>query len=294
MRPADGLDTRCHYCGCLLTYSAAPLRKSLATREQQRAIFEAASPDAEAVRDQLAAFGHRTVWIISYRCPGCGMLGSHVGTTYSRPEAEAIAAAQNARAQSREAVREAADWRQEVSRRAENDARCFARLFSTRFPEWAPHLRLVMPEGDSAGADERDLEWDCALIARIHSANPRVEAALVVRVLCRQVRVCWGDFWHTHLFAEGTGSADPEHLHRAISEIEALCTETIITCAGYRNGALVSGYITHPGGDPSLPWNVLDPGHPACAHQVVLRSWRGTYDRVLSLSPECLPSSGET
>lgn len=140
------MDERCPSCGCVLKYRAHSMRISLATLAQQRAIVEEARAreDDGFVRERLDAHGYREAWVLSYACPGCGRLGSHCGTEYSQKEAETRAERQNEAAARPEATtREAADWKGEARRRAEADARRFADLLLSRFPEWAPYVRFI-------------------------------------------------------------------------------------------------------------------------------------------------------
>lgn len=275
----ESIIARCDYCGCVLKSRAQRSRASLATREQQRAIIEEAyaAKDWASIRPRLAAHGHRVFWTIAFTCPGCGMRGDRFTPEHTQPEAEAVAAVQNRAAETARAAQEAAGWSHEVRRRLLRDARHFADLLLSRFPEWERHLQFVDPDPTLGPEGEVISEWDCALVAKIPSENPRVDAALEVKLFCREVRPSWGDFWHCHVSARpGIEGDNTEHLSQAVELLEAIVTERLLIGVCYRDGRPAGGGSLRLGAE--LPPWLTDPARSG-DDRTVLRSWRGTYDR---------------
>jgi hypothetical protein len=103
---------RCGHCGCNLKYRAHTWKESLATKEQRQELIREVvrTQDFQRAREQFAALGHRLVWVIGESCPGCGAKWETYRPYATQEETEAIAAGQNAAAETPEAVREAAGW----------------------------------------------------------------------------------------------------------------------------------------------------------------------------------------
>ncbi len=273
---------RCSYCGCVLQYRPSLFKESLATPTQQRAIQEEEhGPDRwERIRERIAAYGFRETWGIAFSCPGCGMHGGTLRREYSLAEAEQVSDAQNRAAETPEALALAAGWEQEVRRRAERDAELFRKLLLDRFPEWEPHVRLV-PAGDPAIHEGPEgLEWDCALVATIPPENPAVDMPLDIRVLGAEVRPSWFDGWHYHFHRlEDVAPGDPEHLERAFRMVDDLVSERLLVTILYRDDQPAGGGNLPAGQDPPENWWASDGSEGAS--RLILRSWRGTYDRVI-------------
>jgi len=277
---------RCGRCGCLLTFRATPQKESLATAEQRHALLAEIrdSRDWKLLGKRLRGFGYREVWGIGFRCPGCTRSGASFRPEYSKADAEAISAAQNRQAEAPAALEAAGRWRQEARRRAESEALSLAKLLSNRVPEWACHLQFSEPSDISAA-----LEWDCALLARIPSANPVVEAPLEARVFCGEIRLSWGNFWHTHV--ERFWDADVDdlgHVQRAAELLVSLSAEQSLVVVSYRDGVPVAAGCI-PVGAEFPPWVKRARSD---AGIVVIRSWRGSYDRDLPKLPSSLCDIG--
>lgn len=274
---------RCNYCGCVLRYRPSLFKESLATPAEKRAILEEEQgPDRwDRVRERIAAFGHRETWGIAFSCSGCKMQGGTLRQEYSLAEAEQVSDAQNRAAETPEALAAAAAWEQEVRRRAECDAQAFRKLLLDRFPEWEPHVRLVTAGDPAIHEGPEGLEWDCALVATIPSENPAVETPLDIRVLGAEVRPCWVDGWHHHVFRlEDATPGDPEHLRRAVKIVEDLVTERIAVTTLCRGEEMIGGGEVPAGQEPEVDWKNFEIPRGAPTH-LTLRSWRGTYDRVI-------------
>lgn len=283
---------RCSYCGCLLTYRAGATSESLATPEQRRALADEARATSNwpLIRERLAACGKREFWSHCYSCPGCGRRGGWFRPAYTQEEAEALASAQNRKAETDAAAEEVANRRDEVRRRASRDARYFATLLLARFPEWEPRLEFKDPSS-KAGGEGSYLERDCALLIRFPGENSEVRQPLEVRVLCGEVLLGWGSFWHTHVFRpEEAGGEDFAHLHEAIDLLVNIVTEQVLFGLRCREGQPVSGGCFPLGAD--LPaW--LRRSQSVGDDPPVLRSWRGTQDRVLLSEVEDVGGAGQ-
>lgn len=248
----------------------------------------------ERWKERIAPYGYREAWVLSRKCIGCGSSWGRFKPEYTQAEAEALAADLSRAAQTDEARREAADWRGEVRRRAERDARTFAELLLARFPEWEPYVRFVGPEGP--GDPPEPQHWECALEVRVPCPNPAVEMPLVIRVLGKQVLPCWVGGWHEHVErADEAEPGDTAHLHLALGLVEALVTERMVMWSRYRGDQLISGGDSRAGGTlPSERFATIA-GAASDAHREVWRSWRGTHDQVIPLTPrdERLTGSAE-
>lgn len=277
---------RCPRCGCLQTYRATPQKESLATPEQRHALLAEIrdSADWQLLGQRLRGYGYRQVWGIGFQCPGCSRSGGSFRPEYSRAEAEAISAEQNRLAEAPAALEEAGRWRQVVRRRAEFEARTLANLLPTHVPEWASYFQFIGPsEGGAA------LEWDCALLALIPSANPDVAAPLEVRGLCGEIRLTWGQFWHTHVERHWNADVDDlSHIQRAVEQLASLATEQSQIVVIYRNGGPVSAGCIRVGAD--LPAWVTRA--QVNSEDTVIRSWRGRYDRNLPGLPSSVSDMG--
>lgn len=270
---------RCSYCGCILTYRAHPIQEGLATKAQRAAIFAeaGASGDRSGVRDRLADYGYREVWGILSQCPGCGVEGSRFNPFYQRREvAEAVVAKQNRAADSAEAVEAAAHWREEVRRRAVLSARLFANLLLFRFPEWKPYLLTVPAEEERNEGEWIGVKWDCALIARIPSENPSVDALLLVLVRPDEVSIEWGDILHNSVSltwdTENTSLSD---LQKAVNSLEQMVSERIFFIVYYSDGERIGGGYALGSANEPLEW-------PDGVDRIIHRSWLGTYERVMT------------
>ena len=271
---------RCRYCGCIVHYWASPRQESLATPEQKRAFTReaVAAGNLRLYTERIAPYGTRTTWGIGFKCPGCGASGGTHVPEYAEDEAESVAAAQNQLSETAEAAREALNWKSKVRSRTEREARHFAGLLLSRFPEWKPLLRFVAPtEGTAREGD--DLEWHCALVAEIPWPNAQVDAPLEARVLCAEVRLDWVGVWHTHVLRGSGEDTDLEHLSQTVELLETIVTEQVVIGVGYRDGNPGSSGCFPAGAELPAAWLAWD--QPWSADQIVLRSWRGTYDREI-------------
>lgn len=281
---------RCSYCGCVLAYKASYTKQSLATPRQQKAILDEVVAThgwegfRENVKQRLAPYGYHEAWVLKSMCTGCGGWRLPSKPEYSQAEAEAIAAERSRAAETDEARHEAADWRNEVRRRAKRDARLFAELLLARFPEWEPYVRFVGPQ--EPGDPPDSLQWECALEARVPCPNPAVAAPLTIRVLGKQVLPSWFGGWHEHI--ERGDDAEPgdlTHLRRALELVEALVTERMAVWSRYRGDQLIAGGDSRAGGTlPSERFATIA-GAASDADREVWRSWRGTHDREIPLTP---------
>lgn len=252
----------CRSCGCTYLFSA----KQLARPAHAFTKCEAGPQSAP--------------WVISFKCPGCGLVGTHFGDEYSQLEAQSLVRAQRRLTESAAAKEWALDWRQEVRRRAETEAGVFTGLLRQRLPQLTQYLQPVPPVVDAGGSDDPD--WDCALILSIPPENPAVDASLQALVKCREVRVQWMDHWHHHFEAGlSTAPTDYGHLDRAVTLLEELLAEDLLVVNCYRQGECVSGGMCRRDQEPRPSWVRIDPAHSACGECVVIRSWRGNYDRLI-------------
>lgn len=270
----------CSYCGCLLEYQVQTINESLATPEQKRAIVDEAraAGNLDLVRERLATFDRRIAFGLSYRCPGCGRRGGYSRAAYSQEEAEALAAAQNQRVETDAATAAVSNWREEVNHRAVREARYFSKLFLEHFPEWEETLEFVTPSEVMTNQHDSYLERDCALLIRIPAENPEVGLPLEILVLCSEVHLRWGKFWHTHLERlEGVAGENCEHLHQAADLLMNIIREQVIFGVRYRDGRPVMGSCFPVKAELPL---LLQRGSDG-SDRLVIHSWRGTYDRVL-------------
>lgn len=275
----------CGYCGCVLRFRAVRDKKSLATSEQRREVTREflATRDGEAYRARMAAIGYVEVWTLSRECPGCGRRTAG-GPSYAQAAAEALAAVQNQAAETPEALHVAVHWREEVRRRSEQDARAFRTLLLAGHPDWEPYM--VPIPGPIPGEERKEPRWDCALLVRVPSPNPSVEHPLQAQVLGGEVFLTWIAPWHVHIgFAERW--PDPEHLREAAELLEGIVTERTAIVLYCRGESVIAGGQMAAGG--ALPhWSTVDIEQPDGGEErIVVRSWRGTYDRVVE--PKATP-----
>src|SRR5262249_46535696 len=103
---------RCGHCGCNLKYRAHTWKESLATKEQRQELIRKVvrSQDFQRAREQFEASGHRLARGLREGRPGGSAKPGNYRPDAPQEEAEAIAAAQNAAAETPKAVRQAAGW----------------------------------------------------------------------------------------------------------------------------------------------------------------------------------------
>ncbi len=142
----------------------------------------------------------------------------------------------------------------------------FAQRLFARHPEWREYERRVL-EGP-----EDDLS--CYLHVEVPSENPAVDVPLhVYTSRLREVTVAWMDGWHMHI-APWPGQANEEHYDEALRRIDAVVLEEVVIGLGYKDVRLVSSVNIPTGTDVPARW-------ADTRDRIVLRSWRGTYDRTI-------------
>jgi hypothetical protein len=215
---------------------------------------------AKPFRDQIE---------LSWRCPGCRYGGGTYHKDLSLEEAEYLAQQQNALAATPEAAAEAERWKERSAGWVASDAAVFLDLLQARFPEWREHL-TYQPDDYLGGAHR----------LTIPSSNPQVDTPLTLGIAINEVLIGWVSGWHVHVWRDrDTGQKDKTHLSQALSEIEDLVEERIVTGICYVDGQLsCSGNLRPDEGIPAewkdreARWNGEKPT------TIVARSWRGTYD----------------
>lgn len=258
------MKTHCSSCGCHFRFRARPFERFLAPPEKQKRIAQRATREnlsREATRSLLAADSTRTVWVLSYTCTGCGMIGTW-GEAYTQADAEARAAEQNALLETPEAKSAAAHWEDEVDRRIAEESRHFAALFCERFPTWQGCLEQRAGEG---------------LRASIPSENTAVSEPLGIEIQNGEVLIWWLGGWHVHVCRKGEFGT-VEHLQEALDILAQLTNEELVTVASFVEGKQMGGGTIVHGQELEWRWKI---------DTMQLRSWRGSHDRVVTKPKDC-------
>ena len=265
---------RCHYCGCVLRWKPLRNQVSLASPEERKRLADQylADRDLAAYKERLAAFGYEEHWGIDWKCLGCGGCGGSYTPRYTFDEAALLADNQNQWVETPEAAAEAEVWRDAVRRRANDEADRFAELLGERFLDWLPYFERF-PEAPGTIREP-------AAELRIRSENPAVADPFGVQISCGEALLHWFGGWHEHYHRVPETTELHAHLDVAVTALEKFRAEQVWARATYRDGKVGAGGSVTPEMDLYEALTRCVPKEGPGPDRIVIRSFRGTYDRV--------------
>jgi hypothetical protein len=163
--------------------------------------------------------------------------------------------------------------------RLEATSQEFARELFSRHPEWQRDAGYY--ELEVGRYLQRFLE------VRVPSAHPSVSDPLLIRTRPEEVYLDWGG-WHDHVYW-WSGQSHAEFIAEALAAIERWVSDGFLFASVYQGDRRVrewAGLV----GDEHVERFLCQPS--GLVERTVVRSWRGTHDRVIL--PESLQKNFRT
>ena len=144
----------------------------------------------------------------------------------------------------------------------------FAKRLFKRYPTWREYAGYT-----TEGKPEEHIDY---LSVRVPTPNPNLPDPFVVSTnSLHEVTLSWFGGWHIHIF-KSKAETDEDYFSRVLSEIDRIISEQVVVATCYRGQEISSGSAFPAKSD--IPSSLL----PKPDQRLVIRSWRGTYDREIA------------